>query len=299
MELLGEAVAGRGQPTPLLGVAPASMVTYPGGPSEGSIPDGAPLEPNHSHFVLAPGAGWGSETGTFFTVADGLRRVLAATSKGAPPQLLPIVMVVANGGAVAKAEVLAGVRRRWPIIVVEGSGGLADEIAVPFRQPLDKRDAIDDPDAGGDRRRRRSPFFSAQGPVEGLARLIDHHLRRNETLDLAWQRFALYDANAVRQQKIGNRLQLTILTLGVVATALALLGTSLTNLFGEDPFWSIPMLYHGAIWLAPVVDTRLRPDRDILVHPHSKPLVLPGSSVRSHPRTGLDVSSDQNPSVPR
>ena len=53
MELMGLGVADRGGKSILLGVAPAGMVTYPGGPKEGSISNGAPLDPNHSHFELA------------------------------------------------------------------------------------------------------------------------------------------------------------------------------------------------------------------------------------------------------
>ena len=43
MELMGQAVADQGRKSILLGVAPSGKVTYPEGPEEGSIEDGAPL----------------------------------------------------------------------------------------------------------------------------------------------------------------------------------------------------------------------------------------------------------------
>src|SRR2546421_6190120 len=62
MELMGRVIALRGRVIPLLGIAPAGKVTYPGGPAEGSIKDGAALDPNHSHFLLIDGDQWSDGT---------------------------------------------------------------------------------------------------------------------------------------------------------------------------------------------------------------------------------------------
>src|SRR5260221_7595507 len=70
MEIMGQGIADRGRKCSLLGIAPAGKVTWPGGPSlAAGVEDSAPLDPNHSHFVLAEGNEWGSETDTLFNVA--------------------------------------------------------------------------------------------------------------------------------------------------------------------------------------------------------------------------------------
>ncbi len=117
MAIMGQAIAERGHQSPLLGVAPAGKVTYPGGPPGNSTEDGTPLDPNHSHFVLVESREWGGETDTFYALAESL----AVDMK--------VVTILVNGGPVAATELWASVRRGWPIIVMEGTGRLADEIA--------------------------------------------------------------------------------------------------------------------------------------------------------------------------
>lgn len=118
MAIMGQAIAARGYQSPLLGVAPAAKVTYPGGPPGNPAQAGAPLEPNHSYFVLVAGREWGDETDTFYELAESL----AGARK--------VVTILVNGGPIATTELLASVRRGWPIIVMAGTGRLADEIAA-------------------------------------------------------------------------------------------------------------------------------------------------------------------------
>ena len=120
MQIMGQSIADRGRKSSLLGVAPAGKVTYPGGPIVPSN-DSAPLDPNHSHFVLADGNEWGSETETFSSSP------LRSTN--------PVLAILVNGGAIAKDELLQSVRQNWPVIVIEGSGRLADEVAALKKQP--------------------------------------------------------------------------------------------------------------------------------------------------------------------
>lgn len=116
MALLGEAVAALGYATPLVGVAPAALVSYPQGP----VTEVA-LEPHHSHFVLTPGTRWGDETATLFGIVQALC--------GPAGQARPAAMLLVGGGAVARTELLAAVRLGLPIVVLAGTGGLADELA--------------------------------------------------------------------------------------------------------------------------------------------------------------------------
>lgn len=214
MALMGQGVADRGRKSILLGVAPAGRVTYPGGPAEGSIEDGAPLDPNHSHFVLVKSDEWGGETDTMFEVA----KVLA---KG-----IPVVTILANGGATAKDEVLRSVQQGWPVLVIEGSGRLADEIATlwkkkpPFIEDWMMAEIIADGDI------HLLPL-DGDDSIAKVDRLIIDQLKKHMVLRLAWERFALYDANAIRQQKGFNRLELWILVLGLLGTLLALIQTTL------------------------------------------------------------------------
>jgi hypothetical protein len=109
MACIGAASAARGRPLRLIGCAPAALVSYPGG-SGGAGSKRVPLEPNHSHFVLAPGAEWGSETELLVALAEAL----------AEPA--PLVAVLAGGGEGALAEARAAVRRGWPLFFAEGTG---------------------------------------------------------------------------------------------------------------------------------------------------------------------------------
>ena len=92
MAMMGHGIADRGRKSQLLGVVPAGKVTYPGGSEQGTILDGAPLDPNHSLFVIVDSDDWGGETDTLFRLA----RVVATRA--------PVVTVLVNGGEVEDLE---------------------------------------------------------------------------------------------------------------------------------------------------------------------------------------------------
>jgi SLOG in TRPM, prokaryote len=119
MAMMGEALARDGRDSQLLGIAPVGKVTYPGGPNDANIGGGAPLEPNHSHFVLVEGKEWGDETGTMFKLARALNVAVAT--------------MLINGGPIAENEALRSVRNGWPLLVVEGSGRFADQLSAAVR----------------------------------------------------------------------------------------------------------------------------------------------------------------------
>ena len=202
MQIMGQSIADRGRKSSLLGVAPAGKVTYPGGPSVPSN-DSAPLDPNHSHFVLVDGNEWGSETETLFELAAAFN--------------VPVLAILVNGGAIAKDELLQSVRRSWPVIVIEGSGRLADEVAALKKQPSQ----IEDPVLAeiveeGDLR-----IFPITGALEDFERMILSQSPNIKLLRDAWQRFATYDANAGRLQTAFKKIQFWILALGLIAVFLA------------------------------------------------------------------------------
>jgi hypothetical protein len=210
--ITGRGVADRGHKSQLVGVSLASKVTYPGGPTDGKIPDGEALEPNHSHFILTEGDVWGDESETLFELA----KTLAQDKQ--------IITVLVNGDDIAKKQILESVRHDWPVIVIRGSGGLADELAKLWN----KRPAfIPDPDLAEIMVDGKLHFFQLGRSIGEFERRLEQLLRFQEadsvtTLELVWHRFAEYDQNANRQQRSFARIQGSILILGVLGTALAL-----------------------------------------------------------------------------
>jgi hypothetical protein len=204
MALLGEAVAGLGGRIPLVGVAPASLVSYPQRPA-----GEAPLEPHHSHFVLTPGLRWGDETKTL------LGLVQALATQGQPRRSAAVLLV--GGGQVARAEVLQAVRLGLPLVVLTGSGGLADELAAvwPTRAVLPDDPLLAEILADG-----RLRFYPLQKSVEGLENTLLRELGDDPVLLQAWEAFADYDHNANRQQRKFDRLQRAVIGLGVATPAL-------------------------------------------------------------------------------
>jgi SLOG in TRPM, prokaryote len=106
---------------PCVGVVPAGLVTWPGretssgrGPSDEQP---VPLESHHSHFLLVEGDEWGVET-------DAMLALTEALSGGCPS-----LAVLAGGGAGARREVLAHLRAGREVIVLDGTGRLAERLA--------------------------------------------------------------------------------------------------------------------------------------------------------------------------
>jgi hypothetical protein len=260
MAMMGEGIAGRGYSTMLVGVAPANKVMYPGGPDSG-----VPLEPNHTHFVLVDGTDWGSETTTIYglisylssaeTQAANVQRKPALTTnvqqkpaQAANVQRKPALAVLANGGAVSTDEVLRAVRQKLPLIVVEGSGGLADKVAAAWKQ---KDTLPDDPVmaeiiADGD-----IHIHLLSNSVKGIERLIIRELGVDQVLMEAWETFADYDLNAGLQQKRFSGLQLSIIIIGVLGTALAIVKQ---RYFAEPPE---PVILYQVLIVIPILLTVL------------------------------------------
>src|SRR5262249_39410532 len=113
---------------------------------------------------------------------------------------------------------LQSVRRNWPVIVIEGSGRLADEVATLKKEPSE----IEDPTLAeiveeGDLR-----IFPITGALEDFERMLFSQSPNGKLLNDAWQRFATYDANANRLQTAFRKIQFWILALGLIAVFLAL-----------------------------------------------------------------------------
>lgn len=247
-KLMGGGVASRNFKTSLIGIAPKSFVTFPQQNTEIVQGDSAPLEPNHSHFVLTEGAEWGSETATLFKLADALagrrnaepkteetasffsKTKLSSNGNGhAKPvaeekqqntaAVTKPLAILAGGGAISRNEVLQAVRRGYSLIVVQGTGGLADEIATAAAN----KDVLpDDADLAEIVAEGDLHFYSINDMAEGMDRLITREMGTDKVLLQVWDTFATYDKNASRQENWFAWMQFAILVLGVAGTGLAI-----------------------------------------------------------------------------
>ncbi len=162
MQMIGQARTAMGGTFPLIGVAPASKVSLPDGSH--AAPDSEPLEPNHTHFVLTPGTEWGDESPWISAIAS-----LLAVDRGA-------VTVLINGGAVSLLEVSESIRAGRPVVVIAGSGRLADEIATAIASPGTlPRDAIAPLLTS-----KHLLVFDRDKPLSALTDLLKQHLMRQD-----------------------------------------------------------------------------------------------------------------------
>ena len=204
MKVLGRAAAATGPRPPLVGVAPAGRVTFPG--DDPQRPHGeTQLEPNHSAFVLANSDDWGGERHLLFGLAT-----VVAGSKG-------IVAVLAGGGDGALDEIRSAVRRRIPIVVIEGTGGKADEIAAAVRSATKPDPA--DPLAGILGAADLTIVKLDTEPAD-FEQILARFLGPDETLREAWRLQKLISRGAKRQQNGFRDSQNLILGLGLLITTL-------------------------------------------------------------------------------
>ncbi|MDD2814241.1 MAG: DUF4231 domain-containing protein [Thiotrichaceae bacterium] len=251
MAMLGEGVTARGHKTPILGVAPFGKVTYPDQPVAVTGEDSAPLEPNHTHFVLLDthcenNEGWGCETPLMYHLAEIYTKTL------------PALTLLVNGGNICKQEILHSVRLGIPILIVQGSGRFADELA---QCKLNPPEFIEDPLLAEIIDDGELYLFPLEGSLNEFERLVYRLLRGDNTLKSAWEQFAIYDLNAKRHQKHFESIQSAILFAGVLGTLLVLLQTTWAQKLGltsaqiDEDFVSTCL--RNMIMLVPVTMTAL------------------------------------------
>ncbi len=85
--------------------------------------DAAFLEPHHTHYFLVPGSNWGDESPWLAQIASSLA------------DNHPSVTILINGGEIALVDAIENVKLNRPLIVIGGSGRLADEIADSVFHP--------------------------------------------------------------------------------------------------------------------------------------------------------------------
>ncbi len=120
MALMGSALARAHETVEHIGVLPAKAQSVSGRRAEDM------LEPHHTCFVLVESDRWGGETALMYRLAELLSHKA------------PSVAVLVNGGQIALDEVEWNVRQARDVIVLRGSGRLADDLAAAANDPNDR-----------------------------------------------------------------------------------------------------------------------------------------------------------------
>jgi ABC-type multidrug transport system fused ATPase/permease subunit len=203
-KLLGQGVADRRYKSPLIGVCDANFTDQED-----------KLESNHSHFIFVDNQ--------HLNYNDVFNKIIDYFSNQAP-----VLTILIGGDEMACEQVLHSVRQGFPIIILNKTGYLANELASLKQNPPE---FISNPMHAEIIADGKLYLFESDGILDKklaeLQRLIIRLLRGDTTLRQAWERFAVYNANANRHQKNFRHLQLAILFLMVIGTGLALLQNSL------------------------------------------------------------------------
>jgi hypothetical protein len=234
-EIVGQGVADRGRGTKLIGVLPQRK---PSTPDQPVTDDDKNLDANHTHFVL-------NEQEQQAWQAEMLCRLAEAATENKDWILTVLVGGETEGTALDLA--LETVRRGWRLVVIEGSGHLADQIVRLKKETLaiEKRT--------GRVWKRINPFLSlnrltrlqetnprlyeiiSDGKITIVGTNFDAiqlrnlikgtftHPPKENILWTAWQRFAEYDLNSGRHRTQWRWLKNVPLVLGVVSTLIVLI----------------------------------------------------------------------------
>jgi hypothetical protein len=130
MRLLGEVRRQNGYHFPLVGVAPIGAVRYPGHETGG----GETLDSGHSHFVFTDGKEFGQESAAMAEITRAI--AIRGNRRG--------LSIIINGGEISRQETYdrtLETDRAFPLLVLDGSGRFANELAAAATgiEPKDTR----------------------------------------------------------------------------------------------------------------------------------------------------------------
>lgn len=163
MQMIGEARRNHHYGFPLIGVAPLGKVNYPGHINRDSE---AELNSNHSHFVLVNTDEWGGESQMIID----LTRAISGYKKE------PALGVLINGGKVSQQDIYLATAKgdqKIPILVLEGSGRFAEELATAFRTGYSNQSILRAIIAGGDIK-----LLATGEGVETMWEKLDNHFNK-------------------------------------------------------------------------------------------------------------------------
>ncbi len=206
--LVGQAAADQDRMAPLLAVAPHDRQ-----PTD--------IDPNHQ-FVLRLPASWSDYVKYLFQIADCL------IQDGANRK--PALVILFGGGQPEKKAVIRAAQRNWPVLVLKGTGGLADAIAAALtpREDGSLPPTPADPDLRQIVETANVYLSALDASVDDLNRIILGRIEpRSEAaaalLAEAWHRFDNIDAAAIAEQSRFRHIELALIILAVVAALFAIL----------------------------------------------------------------------------
>lgn len=175
---------------------------------------------------------------------------------------IPMLTILVNGNPTAEREVMKCVRWASPILIIEGSGDLADTIHQAWREKQKYIEDLSKWDAEGSKGPKpvlpfvanrlladvladgALRFFVITDEPEKLERTIDFGLRPETILAQALSQRQVYTEDAGQQKTMFERQQLWILLLGVFITALAAF-----QAFYQQMRWNVQLLSIGSFKL--------------------------------------------------
>ena len=255
-ELTGQGVADRGRNSMLIGIMAKKKESQEEDPSTGTVQN---RDQNHTHFVVTEEdwPNWQAET--MCQLAEAVTHTNADNNK----HILTLLVGGELRGSALEIS-LENVRRKWPLLVIEGSGPLAAKIIryKKYQQTVAKRTGqiwkwIYNLSGGNRLSRLRTTdprlfeiisdgnisVISKDSDADQLRQLIKDLFadpRKEDVLWTAWQRFAEYDLNSTRHRDQWRRLKNIPLVLGVLSTLIVLIYSATdTNLVIEGSQSSI------------------------------------------------------------
>jgi hypothetical protein len=133
--------------------------------------------------------------------------------------------VLFGGGNAEKGALIRCARRKWPVLIVQGSGGMADELLQAMEPASDGTPPppAADPDVREIIETADIYKFSISGNVDDLNRILMARIdMRVDTLTDSWSRYDDLNQAAIKKQVLFRNLQWTILGLGLLSTLLAI-----------------------------------------------------------------------------
>jgi hypothetical protein len=178
--------------------------------------DGAP-ESNHSFIMRLPSE-WADPAKSSFLLT-------AELARNQQDEQRSVAALLVGGSESDKATVLRCARRGWPLLIVQGAGGLGDTILTAMAPPAQGAEAVQitDPDLREILDIATISPIPLAGNTDDLKRILLSPIQPlGDVLPDAWGRFDDLDLAAVEKEALFRTTQFSILALTVVATLLAI-----------------------------------------------------------------------------
>jgi hypothetical protein len=229
----------------MLGVVPSAM-------------DAKEIDTQHETVLRLPGT-WPDYLKSLFELAGQI------AEDGDIPR--PVMAILAGGGDTEKKAIVRCARRGWPVLVVKGTGGVADSIASAIAPATSNTVSVaTDPDLQEIVETARVLPSSVDTGIEDVRRILVATLDTSTSslgiaLNDAWARYNELDGAAVQKQRQFRAIELSLILLAVFAALFAILssGQAITPAFRASVHgWGLPVgSLHFLLLLTPILITIL------------------------------------------